>query len=285
MFLKIKNKQIGVHFKNRFTLFNNIKYAFKLNINTFSFFLGNPLSWNKKINNSDIYKFKYYLNKYNIKTDYIVPHSSYLINLCSSNIFNLIKSIKLFIKEINLCYELDIKFINFHLGSNDLRNININKCIDNVINILNNIINKTKKVILVIENSAGQDNAIGNNIIDISKIINNIDNKSRIGLCIDTCHAFAAGYDLRTLNKCDDFFLYINKIIGLNFLKVIHLNGSIYKYFSKLDKHSMLLKNNFLGYAVYYWIMTNNLFNNKPIILETPNSLKWIEELSWLYSI
>ncbi len=281
--LKLRNKYIGIHIKNNLFLYKNIILAKKFNINSFSFFIGNPLIWKKKINDLDIFKFNYFCKKFNIKNKYIIPHSSYLINLGCPIKKTLLKSINLLKWEIFICNKLNIKLINLHLG-NHLKLISENKCIDNVINSINNIIKCTKNTILVLENSAGNGNYIGYDLNHISDIISSIDDKSRIGVCIDTGHAFAAGYDLRNFMDCDIFFNSFDKKIGFNFLKALHLNGSRCEFNSKKDKHSVLL-NSFLGNNIFYWIMRNYYFNNLPIILETNNSNLWLNEINWLYSI
>ncbi len=282
-YLKLINKNIGIHFKYNLNLYKNVILAKKFNINAFSFFIGNPLKWNKNFNIKDIYKFNNLCKKFNINNNYIIPHSSYLINLGSPIQNKLLKSINLLKQEIYICNKLKLKLINLHLG-NHLNLITENKCIENIINSLNFIIKNTKNVILVLENSAGNGNYIGYNLDQINDIILSIKDKSRIGVCIDTGHAFASGYDLRSFNSCDIFFDYFDKKIGFCYLKAIHLNGSRCKYFSKKDKHSSLL-NSFLGNNIFYWIMRNNNFNNIPIILETSNPNLWLSEINWLYSI
>ncbi len=281
--LKLRNKNIGVHIKNSLCLYKNVIFANKLNISAFSFFIGSPLKWNKNISINDINKFKFFCKKFNINKNYIIPHSSYLINLGSPINNKLWKSLHLLKKEIFICNRLGLKLINLHIGSH-LNLITENKCIDIVINSLNYIIKYTENIILVLENSAGNGNYIGYNLDQIYNIICSIDNKSRIGVCIDTGHAFASGYDLRDFNSCDIFFNIFNNKIGFNYLRALHLNGSRCKYFSKQDKHSILL-NSYLGNNIFYWIMRNNYFNNLPIILETVNPNLWLSEINWLYSI
>ncbi len=282
-FLKLRNKNIGIHIKNNLFLYKNVILAKKLNINAFSFFIGNPLIWKKNISNLDINNFNFLCKKFNIKKKYIIPHSSYLINLGCPIKKKLLKSINLLKWEIYICNKLKLKLINLHLGSH-LNLISENRCIDNIINSINYIIKSTKNIILVLENSAGNGNYIGYNLDQISSIISSIDKKSRIGVCIDTGHAFASGYDLRNFIDCDIFFNNFDRKIGFNFLKALHLNGSRCKFFSKKDKHSALL-NSYLGNNIFYWIMRNNNFNNLPIILETNNINLWSNEINWLYSI
>ncbi len=279
--LKIINKKIGVHIYDSFN--NIINYVLNLNIEAFSFFLGNPLKWKKNISNYLINKFLFNLNKFNINNNYIIPHSSYLINLGSPIKFNLLKSINLLKKEIDICNKLNIKLINFHLGSH-LGIISENKCISNIIKSINYILDKTSNVILVMENSAGQGNYIGYKLDHISVILKSINNKKRIGVCIDTGHLFASGYDLRSFYLCEKFFNIFENIIGLKYLKAIHLNTSKFKFNSKKDKHSTLL-NSKLGNNIFYWIMRENIFNNIPIILETIDSSLWKKEINWLYSL
>ncbi len=158
------------------------------------------------------------------------------------------------------------------------------KCLNLIINSINYIISNTKNVILLIENVVNKGTSVGYSLEQINYIILNVKNKSRIGICIDICHAFSSGYDLRNFFLCQSFFLYFHKIIGLNYLKVIHLNGSKYNFFSKKDRHDSL-KESYIGKNIFYWIMKNKIFNNIPLIIESKNNLLWIDEIKWLYSL
>ncbi len=283
-FLKIKSKKIGVHLKNNLKLINNfIKNKFYYNINALSFFIGNPLKWNKKISIKYLNIINFIINKFDIDYKFIIPHSSYLINLGSPIKKKLYNSINLFKKEINICLKLKFNLINFHLG-NHLNIISENKCIDNIINSINYILDTTNDIILVIENSSGQGTSIGYKLDHISDIIKSINYKFRIGVCIDTSHVFSSGYKLNTFLDCENFFLEFDKKIGFKYIKALHLNGSKSNFCSKIDRHSELL-NSKLGNVVFYWVMRNNLFNNIPIILETTNFKLWLNEINWLYSI
>ncbi len=281
--LKIKKKKIGIYI-NEYKLkkiFFIIKY---LNIKVFSFLIY-PF-WLYKKNfflKIKIQKILLFLKKKFIFDSYFLAHSSFLINLGHYIKKKLYIYRSLFIKEINYCNSLDIKYIIFHPGYH-LNMISELKCIKLIIDSINYIISKTQKVILLIENTVNQGSSIGYSLKQIKYIISNIKNKSRIGVCIDICHAFASGYDLRNFLLCKNFFWYFHNFIGLNYLKAIHLNGSKYNFFSKKDRHSSI-KNSYIGRNIFYWIMKNNFFDNIPLILESKDNSLWIEEIQWLYSL
>ncbi len=281
--LKIRSKKVGIYI-NKLKLkkiFYFIKY---FGINVFSFLIYPFWLWKKNILlKKKINKILFFLNNNFININYIYAHSSFIINLGHYIKKKLYIYRNILIKEINYCNSLGIKYIVFHLGFH-LNKISKFKCIKIIINSINYVISKTKNVTLLIENSSGQGTSIGYSFKHISYIISNIENKLRIGVCIDICHSFSAGYDLRSFSLCKSFFLNFHKIIGFNYLKLIHLNGSKYDFFSRKDKHDSI-KNSFIGNIIFYWIMKINLFNNIPLILETKNSSLWFKEIEWLYSM
>ncbi len=281
--LIIRSKKIGIYI-NTYKLkkiFYLIKY---LGINVFSFFIYPFWLYKKNIFlKKKIKKIYFFLKKNFITKKYFFAHSSFCINLGHYIKEKLFLYRNMFIEEINYCNLLGIKYIIFHLGYH-LNKISEFKCIQIIIDSINFIINKTKNIVLLIENTSGQGTSIGYSLKQIEYIISNIENKFRIGVCIDICHTFSSGYDLRNFFLCRLFFLYFHNLIGLNYLKVIHLNGSKYNFFSKKDRHDSI-KDNLIGNSIFYWIMKNNLFNNVPLILESKNESLWSEEIKWLYSL
>ncbi len=281
--LKIREKKIGIYI-NKFKLKKIFFMIEFLGIKVFSFFIYPPWLYEKNIIlKKKIINILFFLKKKYIFNSIFLAHSSFLINLGHYTKNKLYIYRNLFIKEINYCNFFNIKYIVFHPGYH-LNMITEFKCIGIIIKSINYIISRTKKIILLIENTAGQGTSLGYSLKQIRYIISNINDKSRIGVCLDLCHAFSSGYDLRNFYLCNFFFIYFHKVIGLNYLKVIHLNGSKYNFFSKKDRHAPI-KNSYIGKNIFYWIMRNNLFNSIPLILESQNSSLWIEEIKWLYSL
>ncbi len=281
--LKEKKKYIGIYINIWSNILDQIKFASKLNSMSFSFLFNNFIFNNKKLYHSFHKKFNLACIKYNFSKDYILPHSSFFINLCSPYKKKLIVYVNNFINEVNFCFKLGLKYIVFHPGYN-LNLISKEYSLIILSNSINYVISKTKKVILLIENMSGQGTCICYDFNHISKVIDLVYDKSRIGVCFDVCHAFNAGYDLRNFENCENVFSKFENIIGLRYLKALHLSGSKYKFYSKIDRHT-ILKKSYLGKIVFYWIMRNKLFNNIPIILETRDIKYLREEIIWLYSL
>lgn len=274
---------IGAHVSSSGGLDKAVLRAIEINATAFSFFTKNQLQWlappliQKTIDN-----FKLSCIQYHFTPQQILPHSSYLINL-GHPINNLLEKSRMsFIEEIIRCSQLGLIFLNFHPGSH-LNKITETTCLLRISESINIALEKTKNVIAVIENTAGQGTNVGYCFEHLSQIIKNVDDKSRIGVCIDTCHLFAAGYDLRTEKDCENTFKEFNDLIGWKYLKGIHLNDSKKKINSRVDRHENLGLGE-IGKLAFQWIIRNQNFRYIPMILETVNSKLWKDEISWLRS-
>ncbi|MCV2528690.1 MAG: deoxyribonuclease IV [Candidatus Lightella neohaematopini] len=274
------NKLIGFHIPAKYGLSNTVLIANKLKIKVFSLFITSTSLFSKYLNIKEINKFRDNCKKYHYSSDQILVHSSYLINLGHPTINGINKSRYLFFNELYKCEQLGLKLINFHLG-NHLHKINITTSLIRIAKSINLALDKFNNIILIMENSAGQGSSIGSNFEHLSNIISMINNKNRIGVCLDTCHAFAAGYDLSN-NYCKVFDEF-NNIIGLKYLKAIHLNDSKNKCNSRIDRHASLGQG-MIGNKMFKWIMLNNELNKIPIIIETPKE-NWINEINWLNNL
>ena len=179
--------------------------------------------------------------------------------------------------------KLGLKLLNFHPGSH-LKECSEEECLNTIAESINLALRETKDVIAVIENTAGQGTNLGNRFEQIAYIIDKIDDKSRVGVCIDTCHTLSAGYDLITSEGYEKTFEDFDKIIGLNYLKGIHLNDSKKGLGSRVDRHESLGKGT-MGIAFFERFMNDSRFDNMPIILETPDDTIWKEEIEWLRSL
>ncbi len=272
---------IGAHVSTEGGLENSVLRAHQLGATAFSIFVNNPLRWiNPPLQKSTIYNFRKACKTYHYSPLQILPHSSYLINLGHPNKELNKKSCKTFINEIKRCYELGLMMINIHPGSY-LYQITEKKCLENISNSINFVLSKTRKIIVVLENTAGQGSNVGYCFEHLSCIIDKIEDKSRIGICLDTCHLFASGYQLNNKNDFLEIFKKFNSLVGLQYLLGIHINDSKGNFDSRLDRHHNL------GYGkikknVFSRIVQIVEFKNIPMILETKDISLWKDEIFWL---
>jgi len=280
--MNIKNKLIGAHVSISGGLDQAVKRASLLNATAFAFFTKNQRQWKSiSLTSSSIDKFLTACEYYNYTSNQILPHSNYLINLGHPSKEKLEISRKSFIDEINRCMQLRLKMLNFHPG-NHLQQINEKLCLSRISESINIALEKTIDVTVIIENTAGQGGEVGFRFEQLADIIYQVEDKSRIGICIDTCHAFVAGYDLSTEKSCTKVFKQFSNIIGFNYLRGVHLNDSKKECGSRIDRHHNIGKG-LIGNTVFSWIMSNNkYFNGIPMILETINHDIWAQEIFWL---
>lgn len=276
-----KNKFIGAHVSIDGGINQAVIRAHKLHATAFALFTKNQRQWKAPpLSFAMIESFHSACEQYQFTSNKILPHNSYLINLGHPIQYELDKSREAFIIELTRCEQLGLSLLNFHPGSH-LKQINIDACLSRIAESINIALDKTKKVTAVIENTAGQGSNLGFNFEQLAEIIYQIEDKSRIGVCIDTCHAFAAGYDLRTRDNYTDIFYHFSNIIGFQFLRGVHLNDSKNDCGSRVDRHDSLGRGK-IGKATFAWIMADKRFNGIPIILETINTNIWQEEIMWL---
>ncbi|MCK4696328.1 MAG: deoxyribonuclease IV, partial [Candidatus Cloacimonetes bacterium] len=221
--------------------------------------------------------------KYDFYPQHILPHDGYLINLGHPEKAGLERSRTAFLDEMRRCEQLGLLYLNFHPGSH-LGKTSEEKCLKTIAESINIAIDKTNKVIAVIENTAGQGNNVGYNFEHIALIIKHVENKDRVGVCLDTCHTFAAGYDLRTKKAFNVTIKEFDKIIGLKYLKGLHLNDSKRELDSRIDRHESIGKGE-IGLDVFKFIVNDKRFEEIPLILETPNSEIWKDEIKLLYNL
>ncbi len=274
-------KYLGAHVSASGGLHNAPENAHEIGANAFALFTKNQRQWvAKPLTEGEIAQFKEACAKYGYTAAQILPHDSYLINLGSPNEEGLQKSRGAFIEEMKRCADLGLDRLNFHPGSH-LKEISVDECIRRVAESINIALDKTTGVTAVIENTAGQGSNIGFAFEHLAAIIDKVEDKSRVGVCIDTCHAFAAGYDLSTELGFTQVFDEFERIIGFNYLRGMHLNDAMKSVGSKVDRHSSLGEG-MLGIIPFQMIMKDCRFNNIPLIMETPNPDIWKEELEML---
>lgn len=258
--------------------------AKEINAKAFALFTRNPSRWvSKPLTESDISVFKARCDEYGFSPAQILAHDGYLINLGQPDDYKLEQSREAFLDEFRRCEQLGISLLNFHPGSH-LNAIPIDDCLDRIADSINITLEMTEGVTAVIENTAGQGSNLGHRFEQIAHIIDRVDDKSRVGVCIDTCHAFAAGYDLSTPEGYEATWREFDEIIGMKYLAGMHLNDTKKGLDSHVDRHESLGKG-VLGADCFRMIMNDPLIDNIPLILETINPDIWAEEIEWLYSI
>ncbi len=277
-------KYIGAHVSAAGGVYNAPINATNIGAKAFAFFTKNQKRWEAKpLKKDDISKFLKNLEKYGFDKEYILPHDSYLINLGNADSEKREKSYIAFVDEIRRCSQLGLKYLNIHPGSH-LNQISEEESMNYIADNINKAIKCTENVIVVLENTAGQGSNIGYKFEHLAYIIKEIENKSRIGVCIDTCHAFAAGYDLRDKKSYDETVEKFDEIIGFEYLKAVHLNDAKSTLGSRVDRHHSIGKGN-LGSEFFTIFMNDKRFDNIPIILETIDSQIWEQEIKYLYSL
>ena len=255
--------------------------AHEIGANAFALFTKNQRQWvSKPLTEESIQLFKENCEKYNFQADYILPHDSYLINLGHPEEEGLAKSRAAFLDEMQRCEQLGLKLLNFHPGSS-LNKIAIEDCLALIAESINITLEKTKGVTAVIENTAGQGSNLGSEFWQLKYIIDRVEDKSRVGICLDTCHTYTAGDDI--VNDYDKVFDEFEKEVGFKYLRGMHLNDSKKELGSHVDRHDNIGKG-LIGSTFFEKLMKDSRFDNMPLILETPDESKWAEEISWLRS-
>ena len=276
-------KYIGAHVSASGGVWNAPVNAHNIGATAFALFTKNQKQWvAKPLTDEEIGLFKENCAKFGYTAAQILPHDSYLINLGSPREEGLQKSRAAFIEEMHRCEQLGLDRLNFYPGSH-LKEISVDECLATIAHSINLALDKTEGVTAVIENTAGQGSNLGYTFEQIAQIIEQVVDKSRVGVCIDTCHSFAAGYDLSTELGFTQVFEHFENVIGFKYLKGMHLNDAMKPLASKVDRHSTL-GNGVLGMVPFEMIMKDSRFDGIPLILETPDPDIWAQELEMLRS-
>jgi len=277
-------KYLGAHVSASGGVENAPVNANNIGARAFALFTKNQRQWfSNPLSKTSIKKFRENCDKFDYKPFQILPHDSYLINLGHPEKEPLEKSRTSFLDEMQRCEQLGLDRLNFHPGSH-LKLISEEECLGRIAVSINIVLDKTKGVTAVIENTAGQGSNLGYTFEQIGFIINKVEDKSRVGVCIDTCHAYTSGYNLKTPEGFAETFSQFDNIIGFKYLRGIHINDSKKEFASRVDRHENIGKG-FLGEAVFRMLMNDDRFNNLPMILETPEESLWEEEIRKLYSL
>jgi deoxyribonuclease-4 len=277
-------KYIGAHVSASGGVENAPLNAHEIGAKAFALFTRNQRQWKSSpLTSRSIDLFKERCAAYGYLPSQILPHDSYLINLGHPEAEGLAKSREAFLDEMQRCEQLGLDRLNFHPGSH-LNAFPIDDCLDRIAESINEALNQTSGVTAVIENTAGQGTNLGYTFEQIAHIIDRVEDKSRVGVCIDTAHTLAAGYDIKTTEGFIDTFDKFDKIIGFSYLRGMHINDSKKDLASKVDRHDSIGKG-LMGLTTFKMLMNDPRFDNIPMILETPDETIWAEEISYLYGL
>lgn len=276
-------KYIGAHVSTSGGVENAPLNAHNIGATAFALFTKNQRQWlTPPLSETSINAFKANCEQFGYTAAQILPHDGYLINLGNPDDEALEKSRASFLCEMQRCEQLGLTLLNFHPGSH-LRVISVEDCLSRIAESINITLGKTNGVCAVIENTAGQGSNVGNKFEEIRYIIDRIEDKQRVGVCIDTCHSFAAGYDLSTPAACESTFKAFDEVIGLKYLRAMHLNDAKKPLSSHVDRHESIGSGT-IGEDAFKWIMENPAFDGIPFILETPEPEIWPDEIARLKS-
>lgn len=277
-------KYIGAHVSAAGGVFNAPKNAAQIGATAFALFTKNQRQWKAKPLTGEICsQFKQACKEYGYKPEQILPHDSYLINLGHPEAEALQKSRDAFIDEMQRCQQLGLTLLNFHPGSH-LHKISIDESLALVAESINLAHKAVPDVCAVIENTAGQGTNLGHRLEEIATIIELVEDKSRVGVCIDTCHFFAAGYDLSTKEACEASFAEFDRVVGFNYLRGMHLNDSKTPLGKRVDRHHSLGEGE-IGWPCFEYIMQDARFDAIPMVLETIDDSIWDQEIAQLQAL
>ena len=277
-------KYIGAHVSAAGGVENAPANAHGIGATGFALFTKNQRQWvAAPLTAAQIDAFRKACDKYGYTPAQILPHDSYLINLGHPEREALEKSRAAFLDEMQRCEALGLDRLNVHPGSH-LQKISPERSLDLIAESINIALDKTRGVTAVIENTAGQGSNLGFAFEHLAYLIERVEDKSRVGVCIDTCHAFAAGYDLRTAEACDKTFAELERVVGFGYLKGMHLNDAMKILGSHVDRHTPLGEG-MIGMECFRYIMQDARFDGIPLILETPDEQRWPEEIALLKSL
>ncbi|MCP3869812.1 MAG: deoxyribonuclease IV [Gammaproteobacteria bacterium] len=277
-------KRVGAHVSIAGGVQNAPLNAARLGATAFAMFTKNQRQWRSRpLAPEAIEAFQENLAETGIHACHVLPHDSYLINLGHPEPEALQKSRDAFVDEMLRCQQLGLALLNFHPGSH-LKKIPEEESLALVSDSINQALDQTRGVTAVIENTAGQGTNLGYRFEHLAMIIDKVEDKSRVGVCLDTCHTFTSGYDLRTREQCESVFETFEQIVGFRYLRGMHLNDSKPDLGSRVDRHESLGKGK-LGWEVFRYIMNDERFEEIPMVLETVDDTLWAGEIQQLHEL
>lgn len=276
-------KYIGAHVSVEGGVKNAPLAAAAIGAKAFALFTGSSARWvSKAISEEEAQLFKDNCIINGFTPAQILPHDNFLINLGSPDSKKLQLSRKSFLDEMRRCEQLGLEMLNFHPGSH-LNEMPVDDCLDLIAESINITLEKTQGVTAVIESTAGQGTNLGHDFAHIARIIDRVEDKSRVGVCVDTCHTYSAGYDLKSETGYAETWNQFDEIIGGKYLRALHINDDKKPCGSRIDRHELIGKGT-LGEDFFRRLVNDPRFDNMPLILETPDPLLWPDEIAWLYS-
>ncbi len=280
----MSQKYVGAHVSASGGVFNAPLNAKAIGAKAFALFTKNQRQWSAKpLDEETIELFKNNLKQSGIEPKHVLPHDSYLINLGHPEKDKRKKSLDAFVDEVRRCEQLGLDKLNFHPGSH-LKKIDEEACLDLIVESMNIALNETEGVTLVIENTAGQGSNLGYRFEHLAYLIDRVSDKSRVGVCLDTCHTFTAGYDLRSKEAYEETMREFDRIVGFGYLKGMHINDSKPKLGSRVDRHHSLGCGE-IGWDAFGFIMNDPRMDDIPLILETIDDSIWAQEIRALYDL
>lgn len=274
-------KFFGAHVSASGGVENAPRNASVIGATAFALFTKNQRQWRSApLTTASIEAFGRELAAAGIDPRHVLPHDSYLINLGHPEEEGLERSREAFLDEMQRCEQLGLDRLNFHPGSH-LKKISTEECLDRVAESINIALRATKGVTAVIENTAGQGSNVGFAFWQLKRIIDGVEDRSRVGICLDTCHSFAAGYDLSSELACERTFEEFDREVGFEYLRGVHLNDALRPLGSRIDRHTPLGEGQ-IGWDCFRFIARDSRFDDLPLILETPDESRWAEEIEIL---
>ena len=274
-------KFFGAHVSASGGVENAPRNATEIGATAFALFTKNQRQWRSApLTASSIEAFGRELSAAGIDPRHVLPHDSYLINLGHPEEEGLERSREAFIDEMQRCEQLGLDRLNFHPGSH-LKKISTEECLDRVAESINIALRATRGVTAVIENTAGQGSNVGFAFWQLKRILDGVEDRSRVGVCLDTCHSFAAGYDLSSELACERTFEEFDREVGFEYLRGVHLNDALRPLGSRIDRHTPLGEGQ-IGWDCFRFIARDSRFDDLPLILETPDESRWAEEIAIL---
>lgn len=277
-------KYIGAHVSASGGVENAPLNANAIGAKAFALFTRNQRQWKSSpLTKKSISLFKERCEEFGYEAKHILPHDSYLINLGHPDPDGLQKSRDAFLDEMQRCEQLGLDRLNFHPGSH-LNELSVDDCLARIAESINRTLDQTAGVCAVIENTAGQGTNLGYTFEQIAAIIDRVEDKTRVGVCIDTAHTLAAGYDIKTEQSFTETFRHFDEVIGFSYLRGMHINDSKKDLATRVDRHDSIGKG-VMGMTTFKMLMADPRFDDIPLILETPDESIWAEEIGYLYTL
>lgn len=277
-------KLVGAHVSAQGGVSKAPARASEIGARAFALFVKNQLQWSARpLAGREVAEFERACADRGFRPGQILPHAGYLINLGSPDDAGLARSREAFADEMRRCEALGLDRLNVHPGSHKGL-LSDAACLGRVAESVSLALDAARDVAVILENTAGAGGTVGHRFEQLSQIVGQVRCHSRVGVCLDTCHLFAAGYDLRTRKAYERTLREFEEVVGLKFLRGVHLNDAKRPLGSRVDRHASLGEGE-LGWAPFRWIMRDERFEGIPLILETPNPSRWAAEIATLHSM